>query len=392
MTALSTSTTTAASTRANTRPRLFTPGPVEIPVRILRAMSQVPPHHRTDAFRATFKKVSADLKWLHQTEGEVLMLAASGTGAMEACVVNLLSPKDRALVVVGGKFGERWANLCKAYGVSYDTIDVAWGHAVDPAEVAKRLDADASITTVFATQSETSTATLHDVEGMAKATRARGRRLVVDAITGVGVHPLPQDAWGVDVVVTGSQKGLMSPPGIATVSLAPWALDAIEGERLPRFYWDLRKARKNLPAGETAFTPAVSLTFAIEEAIAMMKEEGLDAVHRRHAKLAAATQSGARALGFTLFSKSPAHGCTALEPPAGVDASGIVKRLREVHGITVAGGQDHMKGKMIRVGHMGSYDLSDIYVVLGALEECVNAAGQKAGGAIEAARRGWDAA
>jgi len=387
-----TATTTAATIRTNTRPRLFTPGPVEIPVRILRAMSQVPPHHRTDAFRAVVRQVSEDLKWLHQTAGEVLMLAASGTGAMEACVVNLLSPKDRALVVVGGKFGERWANLCKAYGVAFDVIEVPWGHAVEPDEVAKRLDADAGIAAVFATQSETSTATLHDVEALAKVTRARGRRLVVDAITGVGVHPLPQDAWGVDVVVTGSQKGLMSPPGIATVSLAPWALDAIEGERLPRFYWDLRKARRSLPAGETAFTPAVSLTYAVGEAIAMMKEEGLEAVHRRHARLAAATQAGARALGFTLFSRRPAHGVTAIEPPAGVDAAGVVKRLRDVHGITVAGGQDHMKGKMLRIGHMGAYDLSDIYVVLGALEECVNAAGHRSGGAIEAARRAWESA
>ena len=382
----------AATTRTNTRPRLFTPGPVEIPVRILRALSQVPPHHRTDTFRATFKQVSEDLKWLHRTEGEVLMLAASGTGAMEACVVNLLSPKDRALVLVGGKFGERWANLCKAYGVPYETVEAPWGHAIDSAEVAKRLDADPAIAVVFGTQSETSTATLHDVQALAKVTRARGRKLCVDAITGVGVHPLEQDAWGVDVVVTGSQKGLMCPPGIATVSLAPWALDAIEGERLPRFYWDLRKARKSLPAGESAFTPAVSLTFAVGEAITMMKEEGLENVHRRHAKLAAAVQAGARALGFTLFSKSPANGVTAIEPPAGVDASGVVKRLREVHGITVAGGQDHMKGKMLRIGHMGSYDLSDAYVILGALEECVNAAGRTAGGSTEAARRAWDAA
>lgn len=387
-----TATNPAAPVRTSTRPRLFTPGPVEIPVRILRALSQVPPHHRTDAFRAVVKSVSADLKWLHRTEGEVLMLAASGTGAMEACVVNLLAPKDRALVVVGGKFGERWANLCKAYGVAHDAIDVPWGHAVDTDEVARRLDADPAIAAVFATQSETSTATLHDVKALAAVTRARGRRLVVDAITGVGVHPLEQDAWGVDVVVTGSQKGLMCPPGIATVSLAPWALDAIEGERLPRFYWDLRKARKNLPAGETAFTPPVSLTYAVGEALAMMKEEGLDAVHRRHARLAAATQAGARSLGFTLFSRSPAHGVTAIVPPEGVDAAAAVKRLREVHGITVAGGQDHMKGRMLRIGHMGSYDLSDIYVVLGALEECVNAAGRPAGGAVEAARRAWEAA
>lgn len=377
--------------RTCTRPRLFTPGPVEIPVRILRAMSQVLPHHRTEVFRATYVKVSEDLKWLHQTQGEVLMLAASGTGAMEACVVNLMGRGDKALVVDGGKFGERWANICKAYGVPAEVVKVEWGSAVDPGEIDRRLAADSAITTVFATQSETSTATYYDIQAVAKLTRARGKRLVVDAITGLGVHPLPQDEWGVDVVVTGSQKGLMSPPGVATVSLAPFALEAIEGEKLPRFYWDLRKARKGLPTGESAFTPPVSLIFAVEEAIAMMKEEGLDAVHRRHAGIAAAMRAGAQAIGFTLFSKSPANSVTALVPPAGVESSAVIKRLRETHGITVAGGQDHMKGKMLRVGHMGAYDLSDIYVVLAALEECVNAFGHPAGGAIEAARGAWEA-
>lgn len=385
-------TPTAPSTRIATRPRLFTPGPVEIPARILRALSQIPPHHRTEVFRTTYKKVSEDLRWLHQTQGEVLMLAASGSGAMEAAVVNLMGPSDKALCIVGGKFGERWANICKAYGVPYETIDVAWGHAVDPAEVAKRLDADPAISAVFSTHSETSTATLHDARAIAAVTRARKKLVVLDAITSLGVHPLPQDEWGVDVVVTGSQKGLMAPPGIATVSLAPWALDAIEGEKKPRFYFDLRKYRKNLPAGETPWTPAVSLIFAVEEAIAMMKEEGLDAVHRRHAKLAAATRAGAQALGFTLFSKSPANSVTALEPPAGVEIPAVIKRLREVHGITVAGGQDHMKGKMLRIGHMGAYDLADIHVVLGALSECLTALGRPVKGAVDAATAAWDEA
>jgi aspartate aminotransferase-like enzyme len=379
--------------RTSTRPRLFTPGPVEIPIRILRAMSQVPPHHRTDVFRETYKRVSEDLRWVHQTQGEVLMLAASGTGAMEATVVNLMEPAKRALCLNGGKFGERWGNICKAYAVPYDVVDVPWGHAIPVADVERRLDADPSISTVFGTHSETSTATLHDAQALAKATRARGRRIVLDAITSLGVHPLPQDEWGVDVVVTGSQKGLMSPPGIATVSLAPWALDAIEGERLPRFYWDLRKARKSLPLGESAFTPAVSLVFAVGEALAMMKEEGLQNVHQRHARLGAAVRTGAQAIGWTLFSKSPANSVTALEPPAGVDAGAVVKRLRDTHDITVAGGQDHTKGKMLRIGHMGAYDLSDVYVVLGALEECTVALGRsKASGAIEAARGAWEAA
>ncbi len=378
--------------KTSTRPRLFTPGPVEIPNRILRALSQIPPHHRTDVFREVYKRVSEDLKWLHQTEGEVLMLAASGSGAMEACVVNLMSPGQKALCLVGGKFGERWGSICKAYGVPYETLEVPWGHAIPVGEVEKKLDADPSIAVVFGTHSETSTATLHDAKALAAATKARKRLIVLDAITSLGVHPLPQDEWGVDVVVTGSQKGLMSPPGVATVSLAPWALSAIEGDKLPRFYWDLRKARKNLPAGESAYTPAVSLIYAVGEALLMMKEEGLANVHTRHAKLGAATRAGAQALGWTIFSKSPADSVTALEPPAGVDAGAAVKRLREIHGITVAGGQDHMKGKMLRIGHMGSYDLSDIYVVLGALEECTNALGRPCTGAIEAARRAWEAA
>jgi len=311
---------------------------------------------------------------------------------MEATVVNLMEPGKKALCLIGGKFGERWGNICKAYAVPYQTLDVPWGHAVPVAEVERQLDADPSISTVFGTHSETSTATLHDAQALAKATRARGRRIALDAITSLGVHPLPQDEWGVDVVVTGSQKGLMSPPGIATVSLAPWALDAIEGERYPRFYWDLRKARKSLPSGESAFTPAVSLIFAVGEALAMMKEEGLQNVHKRHARLGAAVRAGAQAIGWTLFSKSPANSVTALEPPAGVDASAVIKRLRETHGITVAGGQDHTKGKMLRIGHMGAYDLSDVYVILGALEECTVALGRKASGAIEAARGAWETA
>jgi aspartate aminotransferase-like enzyme len=381
---------TSAGPRAFTRARLFTPGPVEIPVRILRALSQVPPHHRTDAFREVYKRVSDDLKWLHQTQGEVLMLAASGSGAMEAAVVNLMAPGKKALCLVAGKFGERWASICKAYGIAYETLEAPWGHVIPLAEIEKRLDADANISAVFGTHSETSTATLYDAQAIAKATRARKRLLVLDAITSLGVHPLPQDEWGVDVVVTGSQKGLMSPPGIATVSLAPWALDAIEGERAPRFYWDLRKARKSLPLGESAFTPAVSLVFAVGEALVMMKEEGLANVHTRHRKLGAAIRAGAQAIGWTLFSKSPADSVSALEPPAGVDASAVVKRLRDTHGITVAGGQDHTKGKMIRIGHMGAYDLADVHVIMGALEECTQALGRAGSGAIEAARRAWE--
>jgi aspartate aminotransferase-like enzyme len=374
--------------------RLFTPGPVEIPARILRALSAVPPHHRTDVFREVMKRVTADLKWLHGTEGEVFVVAASGTGAMEAAVVNLMTPADKALVPTAGKFGDRWASILKAYGVAHETMQFEWGTAIDPAAVARALDADPSIRAVYTTHSETSTGTVHDLEAIAKITRARNRLLVVDGITSVGVHPLPQDQWGVDVVVCGSQKGMMIPPGIATISLAPWAASAIEGTKLPRFYWDMLKMRKNAAAGETPFTPPVSLVLALAESLAMMKEEGLDQVHARHRRLAHAMMAGAKALGFRPFSSSPAHSVTSLLPPDGVDASAIVKRLREVHGMYVAGGQDHLKGRIFRVGHMGAYDLADIHAVLGALEECVTALGGKAvpAGAVAAtARAAWQA-
>ena len=372
------------------RTRLFTPGPVEIPERILRVMAAPPPHHRTDGFRATLKRVTEKLRRVHETEGEVFLLAASGTGAMEAALVNLLSPGSRGLAIVGGKFGERWVSLLKAYGVAHETVAVEWGTGVDPAVVARRLDSDPGLQAVFATQSETSTGGLHDIEALARVTRERKRLLIVDAITGIGVHPLPQDQWGVDVVVCGSQKGFMTPPGIATVSLAPWAQGAIDVPGLPRFYYDLRRYRKSAPLGETPFTPPVSLVLALEEALAMIEEEGLDRVHERHRRLAHATRAGAKALGFKLFPKDPSHAVTALEPPPGIDTSALIKRLREKHAIVIAGGQDQLKGRIVRVGHMGSYQLDDIQVLLLGVEECVAALGRPATGAVPAASSAWE--
>jgi aspartate aminotransferase-like enzyme len=303
-----------------------------------------------------------------------------------------MAPGERALAIAGGKFGERWGSLLKAYGVAHDVIDVEWGAAVDPDEVRRRLEADPGLAAVFATHSETSTGSLHDVEAIARITRGLSRRLVVDAITSVGVHPLPQDAWGVDVVVCGSQKGLMIPPGIATVSVAPWAASLIEGQGLPRFYFDLRKARKSAPLGETAFTPPVSLVLALEESLAMIAGEGLDAVHHRHRRLAHATRAGAEALGFAVFPSSPSHAVTALTPPAGVDASAVVKRLRDTHAMVVAGGQDRLKGKILRIGHMGAYQLEDVVAVIDALEECVTALGHPATGGAARARAAWERA
>lgn len=372
--------------------RLFTPGPVEIPARILQALGQVPPHHRTEDFRKTLTGVLDDLKWLHGTSGDVFLLAASGTGAMEAAVVNVLAPGERALSLGGGKFGERWSAILSAYGVAHEKVDVVWGESIDPGVVERKLKADESLKVVFATYSETSTGALHDVQSLAKITRALGRRLVVDAVTGIGVHPLPQDEWGVDVVVCGSQKGMMIPPGIATVALSSDAASVIEGDRLPRFYWDLRKARKSAANGETSFTPPVSLVLALRESIAMMREEGLAAVHMRHRRLAHAARAGAKACGWSLFAATPSHAVTAITPPAGVEAPATVKRLREVHGMVMAGGQDQLKGKIVRIGHMGCYDRADLMAAIAALAECTHAQGGSAKGAVEAASAAWDAA
>lgn len=386
---MSVTTPVSATMKTATRTRLFTPGPVEIPARVLRALSEIPPHHRTDVFRQQFLRVTEELKWLHGTKGEVFMLTGSGTGGMQATVTNIMAPGEKALAVVGGKFGERWSNLLTAFEIPHDVIEVEWGAPLDPAVIAKKLDADEGITTVYTTYSETSTGTLYDIKGFSDVTRARGRRLVVDAITGLGVHELPQDEWGIDVIVGGSQKGLMVPPGVATVSIAPWAASYIEGKKLPRFYYDLQKARKLAPKGETPWTPAVSLIMALEESLKMMKEEGLETVIERHRRLALAMHAGAQSAGYRLFSKSPANSLTALYPPDGVNAADVIKRLRDVHGMVVAGGQDHLKGKILRVGHMGGYDLFDIIAVCSALEECANAFGHTCSGAAGAARRAW---
>ncbi len=368
--------------------RLFTPGPVEIPVRVLRAMAVPQPHHRTEGFRETLKEVTSQLARLHGTQGEVFVLAASGSGAMEATVANLMAPREAALVVIAGKFGERWAEILKGFGVPFEALDVEWGHAVDPNRVAERLQARPELRAVFATHSETSTGSLHDARALARLCREQGRLLALDAITSVGVHELPQDEWGVDVVVCGSQKGLMVPPGLATVSLSPSARERIEGERLPRYYFDLRRYRKGIPTGDTPFTPPIPLVLALQEALAMIFDEGLPAVYERHRQVALATRAGARGMGLELFPRDPSHAVTVIRPPAGIDASAIIQHLRREHGMVVAGGQDRVKGEIVRIGHMGQYDAADIMSLMGALEDTLAALGHsvKPGAATAAAQ------
>jgi aspartate aminotransferase-like enzyme len=350
------------------RKRLFAPGPTPVPPEALAAMARPAIYHRSPDFEAVLADVRDGLKMVFQTQGEVILMAASGTGALEAAVVNTLARGDRALVIRGGKFGERWAEICKGHGVPFEAIDVEWGKAIDPQRVADALQRLPDVRAVFATHSETSTGVLHDIQAIAEVVRPTPAVMVADCVTSLGVTDVQTDAWGLDVVVAGSQKALMIPPGLAFCSMSERAWAAAGRSDLPKFYFNLAAERKNLLKNQNAFTPAVSLVVALRETLAMIKAEGLANVFARHDRLAAATRAAVQALGCALFAERPGLACTAAIPPPGTEASAIVKTLRVEHGITIAGGQDRLKGKIFRISHMGYVDASDIVTVIGALE------------------------
>jgi aspartate aminotransferase-like enzyme len=315
------------------------------------------------------KETQEGLKWLFQTRQIVLQLAGSGTLAMEAAVSNFLRQGEKALVIRGGKFGERWAKIIQAYGIETVTVDVEWGKGVDPAAVAAALDKDPAIRAVYATASETSTGVRHDIEGIAKVVRGRADVLLcVDAITAIGVFDVPMDAWGLDVVCLGSQKALMLPPGLAMIAASEKAWKANERCDLPRFYADLARERRSQEKGETAFTPAVSLIVGLQESLRMLKEETLEGVWSRHARLARATRAAAGGLGLELFASSPTNAVTAIRVPNGIDGSAVVRQLRARYGITIAGGQEHLKGKIVRIAHIGYFSEFDIITAISGLE------------------------
>jgi len=367
---------------------LLAPGPTPVLPEALLAMARPIIYHRGPEYEALLARVREGLKSLFQTKKEVLLFTSSGTGGMEGAVVNTLSPGERALVIRGGKFGERWGEICEAYGIRPQYIDVEWGRAVDPDLVAAALKADPSITAVFATHSESSTGVLHDVEALARIVRPTPTLLVVDAITSVGVVDLPMDAWGVDVVVSGSQKALMIPPGLSFCGVSDKAWGVVERSRLPKFYFDFKAERKSLEKNQNAFTPAVSLIVALHESLTAIMAEGLPAVFARHNRLARATRAGVAALGLELFAERPTPALTAVRVPPGVEASAIIKTLRTAHGITIAGGQTKVKGKIFRLAHLGYADDSDVIVCLSALERTLNDLGYpvKLGEGVRAAQ------
>ena len=323
---------------------LLTPGPTPVPEDVLEALSRPMIHHRHEPFKAVLSDVREDLKYLFQTREEVLIFAASGTGAMEGAVSNLLCRGDTAIVVRGGKFGERWGEICEAYGVKFIPIDVEWGQAVDPARVQEALDKAPEAKAVYMQASETSTAVRHPVKEIADLVAGRENTVfVVDAITALGVFDLPVDEWKIDVVVTGSQKALMLPPGLAFASVSEKAWGFVEKSDLPRFYFDFAKEKKNLPKNQTAYTSSVSMIIGLQAALKRIREEGLENLFARTEMLAQATRAGVKALGLELLAPdSPSPACTAVKVPEGVDGAKIPSLIRDSYGVAVAGGQAHL--------------------------------------------------
>jgi len=359
---------------------LMTPGPTPVPPEVLLAMAQPVMHHRSPAFRAITREIRDGLRFLFQTEQEVLIFASTGTGAMEGAVVNTLSPGDTALVIEAGKFGERWGELCNTYGVKVEKIQPGWGHMCKPEDLARRLDANPGIKAVFCQANETSTGVAAPLKELGQVLRDRpGTILVADAVSALGAMEIQTDAWGIDVLVSGSQKALMLPPGLAFASVSKKAWEAVAKAKCPRYYFDFAKSLKAQQKDQGAFTSAVSLLYGLDAVLKMLKAEGIESILTRHKLLSAATKAAVQALGLSLFSKDNPSVClTAVEAPAGIDGQEVVARLRDGHGITIAGGQADLKGKIFRISHMGYVTGSDILLTIAALEQVLVSLGYKA--------------
>jgi aspartate aminotransferase-like enzyme len=355
--------------------RLFTPGPTPVPEKVLLAMAGPLTHHRLPAYAEIFAEVSGLLKKLFRTEQPVMTLTSSGTGTMEAAVANLLSPGDRAIVIRGGKFGHRWGEICERYGVEVIPLDVEWGKSMAPGVVARRLEENPDAKAVFATHCETSTGALFDVEGICRAMGASDALFVVDGITGIGVHDFRFDEWKIDAAVTGSQKGLMIPPGLGFIALSERAWEAQKKSLCPKYYFDLARTRDSLAAGQNPWTPAISLVIGLHAALGMIFEEGLDAIHRRHARLAQATRAAVQALGLRILAESPSNVLTGIWIPESADPGKFMDYIRNEMGVMVAGGQGHLKGKICRIAHVGYFDDFDVIVAIAALERALRASG-----------------
>jgi aspartate aminotransferase-like enzyme len=350
--------------------RLMAPGPAMIPEQVYRAMTENVIHHRSSEFRSVVQEVEEGLQYVFQTKNKILIFTASGTGAMESTVANLFSPEDKVLVVQAGSFGERWAQICKNYGLSVKTIDVEWGRAVNPKLIEQRLkeDKEGKIKGVFTTHTETSTGVETDMREIGKIVAGYNALLICDAVSGMACCNLETDAWQIDVVVSGCQKGLMTPPGLSYVSLSESAWKAHKKAKNPRFYFDYTTAQKFLESYSTPYSPAISLLYGQREALRMIREEGLPNVLARHERLARATRAAVQAMNLSLFSINHTNNVTVVNEPDGVKVDDMRQKILQKFGIYLAGGQGSLLGKVFRIGHMGYCDAMDIISTISALD------------------------
>jgi aspartate aminotransferase-like enzyme len=373
---------------------LFTPGPTPVPPEVLAALSEQVVHHRGPDFRAVFKQTLERLKDVFRTSSDVLLFTASGTGAMESAVANLCSPSQRVVVVSAGHFGERWVQLAERYGCEVDAIRYEWGETPAPAEVEARLAELGGARAVFLTQSETSTGVVADIEALATSVRPSGAHVVVDAVSSLGAVPLEMDAWGIDVAASGSQKALMTPPGLAMAAVSDAVWEPEGRASSPRFYFDWERTRKAQEQLDSAFTPAVSLVAALNVALGLLLEHGLDAAFERHVRLGRACREGVKAMGLELFSPDEDRSAvvTAVNVPDGIDAAELLLTLRDRHGVQLIGGQGPLKGKIFRIGHIGYYEVFDVATALAAVELALTELGAdiERGAAVTRALEAYD--
>lgn len=356
--------------------RLLTPGPTPLPDRVRLAMARDMIHHRKPEFTVLVREVQANLQTLFGTAGPVISLAASGSGAMVAAVANLFAPGETVLTVEGGKFGERWADICRARGVTAVTVPAPWGEAVDPAAVESALDATPGVSGICVQVSETSTGAMHPVRELAALARKRGILFVADGVSAVSISPCPMDAWDLDCLLTGSQKGLLLPPGLSFIALSPRAWEKAAAMPCRDFYFDLVAERDSLAKDQTCFTPAISLLYGLRESLAMLLENGLDAVYRKQWAMTRMARAGITAMGFDLLAKTHfTWGLTSLQLPAGIASGPLLTHAAERYGVVMAAGMGHQKDSVIRVGHMGWVDCADLAAGLYALAASFTAMG-----------------
>lgn len=354
---------------------LLSPGPTPLPDEVLSVAAEPIIHHRTPEFSAIFMKVSEGLKYVFGTVQDVFILASTGTGAMEAAVVNTLCAGDKVITVNSGKFGDRWGKICWAYGLDAEEIVIEWGEPYSKEQLVADLKANPGTKAVLTTLSETSSGTVYDIKGYSEVVSQTEALLVVDAISGIGATPCPMDEWKVDVLIAGSQKAFMSPPGLAYISFSPKAWEFVEKSTLPKFYFDVKQYKKSLEKRTPPFTPATSLIIQQNKALEIIKSIGLENLIEHHRILADVTRAGVKALGLELLSKSPGNILTAVKVPAGIDGARLVKTMQEKYRVYIAGGQDPYKGKMFRIAHLGYMGGFDILTALSALEMTLSGLG-----------------